>query len=113
MATDERLANTAAELDKALDAARDLQAGCCQPLRSPRMERLQTTLTRAQDRLAGLGQSPDTARSLIAYIEDAGAQLGSLQVACCAPARIPLYATALESLGRAQRLLTLTYDLEH
>ena len=113
MATDERLANTAAELDKALDAARDLQAGCCQPLRSPRMEHLQTTLTTARDGVAGLGQSPDAARSVIAHIEDAGAQLGSLQVACCAPARIPLYAAALESLGRAQRLLTLTYDLEH
>jgi hypothetical protein len=77
------------------------------------MEHLQTTLTTARDGVAGLGGSPDAARSVIAHIEGAGAQLGSLQVACCAPARIPLYAAALESLGRAQRLITRTYDLEH
>lgn len=113
MSIEESLRDTEAELDKALGAARDLHAGCCQPLRSPRMERLQTTLTSARDRVAELGQSPDAARSVIARIEDAGAQLGSLQVACCAPARIPLYAAALESLGRAQRLITRAYDLEH
>jgi hypothetical protein len=50
--------HTAAELDEALGVARDLHAGCCQPLRSPRMERLQTTLTRARDGVVGLGRSP-------------------------------------------------------
>jgi hypothetical protein len=72
MSIEERLRDTAAELDEALGVARDLHAGCCQPLRSPRMERLQTTLTRARDGVAGLGRSP-----IRPPIEDAGALLGS------------------------------------
>ena len=35
-------------------------------------------------------------------LEDAGSQVGSLQVGCCAPGRLPLYADVLEALTRAR-----------
>ncbi len=38
----------------------------------------------------------------MATLEDAGAQVGRLQVGCCAPNRIPLYARVLEGLTTAQ-----------
>jgi hypothetical protein len=101
-----------AELRRAREIADELHAGCCQPLRSPRMERLSDTLDTAYSEMAQLNDEP-AASSVVALLEDAGAQLGSLQVACCSPARNKLYTEALEHLSKTQRLIKRTFDLEH
>lgn len=77
------------------------------------MERLAGTIGNARTRLAELGNDPVEARAIIDVLADAGGQLGHLQVACCAPARMPLYASTLVELSKVQRLLTGMFDLEH
>lgn len=73
---------------------------CCAPSRSPQMAQLADTLSKARVHLdVGLEQSEDALRTL----EDAGGQLGRLQVGCCAPARMPLYASMLEGFTNIQR----------
>lgn len=108
----ERLAEAYPFLDAADEAVRELHEECCQPLRSPRMERLAKTITAARQRLdeASDGKS---AEAVISVLEDAGGQLGFLQVACCTPARTRLYAETLQNLSRVQRLLTREFDLDH
>lgn len=113
MGDNHRFAAGVAELGKAEDVVRELHAGCCQPLRSPRMEALSDTLGRARRALGDLDGDRDAAVEVIAFLEDAGAQLGYLQVACCSPVRTKLYTNALESLGKTQRLIKGTLDLEH
>jgi hypothetical protein len=78
---------------------------CCEPGRSPRMRALAATLERAQETIAA---DPQVALS---YLEDAGAQVGHLQVGCCTEARMPLYSSLLESLARAQ--LAINRDVGH
>lgn len=41
----------------------------------------------------------------IRVLQDAGGQIGWLQVACCTRARMRLYTQTLENLSRVQRLL--------
>jgi hypothetical protein len=108
------------QLTSGLDALRraealvaELHEGCCQPLRSPRMEKLASTVREAQAALAGLSHDPDRAPDVVAMLEDAGSQLGYLQVACCTPARLELYTEALNCLARTQRLITRSLDLDH
>jgi hypothetical protein len=112
MSEELRFAAGLTELQRAQDIADELHAGCCQPLRSPRMEKLANTLETAYSELAQLENEP-AAPSVVALLEDAGAQLGSLQVACCSPARNKLYTEALEHLSKTQRLIMRTFDLEH
>lgn len=45
--------------------------------------------------------------------QDAGGQIGWLQVACYTPARRRLNTETLENLSRVQRLLTRGFHLEH
>jgi hypothetical protein len=100
-----------AMLDDAYEALAELEAGCCVPTRSPRMAALRATLDQVG---AGVDDvSADTARSVIDALEDAGGQIGSLQVACCAPARLPLYTRMLKDLTTAQRTITSGLNLEH
>jgi hypothetical protein len=100
-------------LDAADAAVAELHEGCCQPLRSPRIEALAATLARARAGLAAIGEDGQHAIGVIDVLEDAGAQLGHLQVACCTPARMKLYADTLASLSRVQRSLTREFDLDH
>jgi len=102
-----------ASLDAADAAVEELHEGCCQPLRSPRIEALANTLTRARVALDGVDGDGERAIGVIGLLEDAGSQLGHLQVACCTPARMKLYADTLASLSRVQRTLTREFDLEH
>ena len=109
----ERFSDGFAALDVADEAVRELHEGCCQPLRSPRMEQLAATIDHARSRLSGLTDDPVEARAIIDVLSDAGGQLGNLQVECCAPARMPLYASTLGELSKVQRLLTRAFSLEH
>jgi hypothetical protein len=54
-----------------------------------------------------------TASLAIDRLEDAGAQIGNLQVGCCALDRMPLYAEMLVELTKAQRAITKTQGLGH
>jgi hypothetical protein len=88
-----------AALDDCGAALRDLDAGCCEPGRSPRMQSLADTLDEAR---AGLQHSPADPDTTLALLEDAGGQIGRLQVGCCAPNRLPLYERMLAGLTTAQ-----------
>ena len=92
-------------LDDCEAALADLEARCCRPERSPRMEALGETIAavrRGLDGVAG-GDHHDAVTDTITHIEDAGSQIGWLQVGCCAPNRLPLYHTLLEGLTTTQR----------
>src|SRR3989304_5780244 len=75
-----------------------LHATCCEPGRSPRMEQLKETLAMAR---ATLNRGDDATAVLAA----AGAQVGWLEVACCAEKRLPLYTEILTNLATAYRAL--------
>lgn len=66
------------------------------------MRTLSETLDEARDALDGVGHDVDAADAAVAVLEDAGAQIGWLQVGCCAPNRMPLYADILKGLMNAQ-----------
>lgn len=95
---------------EALDACHGalgvLDAKCCAPGRSPSMAELAATLTEARVKLRAATIAPDTGGpAALAVLEDAGAQVGRLQVGCCAPDRMPLYAEILENLTKARATL--------
>ncbi|MDH3540042.1 MAG: hypothetical protein OEP52_08615 [Acidimicrobiia bacterium] len=100
-------------IDKAGVALEELDANCCVPGRSPRMAQLADTLSAARVRIQGLDLDPGSAADAIAQLEEAGAQIGSLQIGCCAPSRLPLYADMLRELTGAQRTIKRTLDLAH
>ena len=100
-------------LDKCATALDRLRDSCCEPGRSPRMKQLEETLELTRSILFGAGDDFSAARTAIAEMGDAGAQLGWLQVGCCAPNRMPLYAEMLEELTKAQRTVTTAYQLGH
>lgn len=83
---------------------------CCAPSRSPQMARLAETLEATRSHLdAGLEQSD----AALSALEDAGGQLGKLQVGCCAPARMPLYASMLEGFTEIQRAVNAARGQGH
>lgn len=100
-------------LATAAETVRELHEGCCQPLRSPRMEQLTATITEIRVRLSELKDDPVEARAIVDVLVDAGGQLGTLQVECCAPGRMALYASTLTELSKVQRLLKRSFELEH
>ncbi len=89
------------EVAAAIAVVARLHATCCEPGRSPRMERLTETLTALRLALADGGPVDET----MATLADAGAQAGWLQVACCAEKRMPLYEDVQQHLGRVYREL--------
>lgn len=89
-------------LDDADETVRRLHAACCEPGRSPAMETLAAGLVLARERLRSVAADPEVADDLIAGLEEAGAQVGRLQIGCCAPGRLPLYARLLEDMTKVQ-----------
>jgi len=89
-------------LDACDAALRTLDLRCCEPGRSPSMKRLASTLSDARQGIAELNTESQNAASAIESLEDAGAQVGRLQVGCCAPNRLSLYVELLEGLTVAQ-----------
>ena len=93
-------------LDACSGALGVLDANCCDPGRSPRIAELAETLTEARIKVRAVTIAPETAGpAALAVLEEAGAQVGRLQVGCCAPDRMPLYAEILENLVEAQLAL--------
>ena len=91
-----------AHLDDCAAALDQLEARCCEPGRSPRMRALGETLAAARINIEGIADDASAANVALVELEDAGAQVGRLQVGCCAPNRLPLYADMLEGLTNAQ-----------
>lgn len=70
------------------------------------MKALETTLASVRERLSDVEADPETADAIIASLRKAGAEIGELQIECCAPSRMPLYADLLAGLSRTQRMVT-------
>jgi hypothetical protein len=102
-----------AALDRCDDAVAQLDAGCCEPGRSPSMRRLRDTLADARRLVEEVGDDAEGGVAAISRLEDAGEQVGRLHVGCCAPDRIPLYAEILEGLMLTQRKVTGGMRLTH
>lgn len=113
MTNSESLSPAFASLDDGDDAVRKLDAGCCDPGRSPRMAALAETLAAARRELDRMAGDEAAAESALAHLEDAGAQVGGLQVGCCTPKRMPLYARILEDLTAAQLAINQALNRGH
>ena len=105
----------------ALDAMNDCEAAlakldklCCEPGRSPSMRALSETLALARAEMERFfGAEPEPVGEAFAHLEDAGAQIGRLEVGCCAPSRLPLYSSFLANLTTAQLSLNRELGLGH
>lgn len=89
-------------LDDFEEALAKLDAGCCDPGRSPRMLALAEALAVSRKALDEVGAEADSARGLNGVLEDMGAAIGRLQVGCCTEKRMPLYARMLDDLAVTQ-----------
>ena len=89
-------------LDDFEEALVKLDAGCCDPGRSPRMRALAESLAASRRALEEVGDDPHSAQGVHALLEDMGGQIGRLQVGCCTEKRMPLYARMLEDLTDTQ-----------
>ena len=80
-----------------------LEKLCCQPERSPAMQAIADGLSATRFDFASFDGDVTAADSIVARLEETGSRIGKLQVGCCAPARMPLYAELLTSLTELQR----------
>jgi hypothetical protein len=99
---DDHFAAAFEALDDADAALRKLDLQCCEPGRSPRMKALGETLAAARAGVDAAQDDGDAIDVTIGHLEDAGAQLGHLQIGCCTEKRMPLYARMLEDLTTIQ-----------
>jgi hypothetical protein len=73
---------------------------CCDPERSPLLAAIEDSLVEIRCSLDSVdSESLDRA---LRRIEEIGGVIGRLQVGCCAPPRLPLYAEALSHLNMIQ-----------
>ncbi len=105
------IATAIQHLDRSAEVLAELHEKCCEPGRSPSMILVDEALGRARIDLTA--DEIGSAGRAISNLEDAGAQIGRLQVGCCAPDRMPLYASFLENLALAQRAVALGAELGH
>jgi hypothetical protein len=84
---------------------------CCDPGRSPRLAAIEDSLL-AIRRDLDLGDPRSLDRAL-RRVQEVGGVLGSLQVACCAPPRMPLYAEVLVQLNTIQLEVNAALERSH
>ncbi|MEN8041781.1 MAG: hypothetical protein ABFR95_09790 [Actinomycetota bacterium] len=108
-----QLADAYAALSHCEETLLRLEKLCCEPGRSPRMAALAETLTAARASLDLVDDGSGAIAEIFAELEDAGAQLGSLQIGCCAPARLPLYADMLKDLTEVQLTVSQSAGVGH
>lgn len=89
-------------LDECGDVLGDLDAACCDPGRSPRMQELAATLRHARAGIRSVGDDAGAARKAAEHLEAARAQVRALQAGCCEPNRLPMYRLLLEGLDTAR-----------
>ena len=99
--TDEPLTSALAALDQCESAVRRLHKMCCEPDRSPRLAGIESELAEARSSLLGV-PADSSLEDVLLTLTAIGSQVGTLQVECCAPARMPLYAETLENLTATQ-----------
>jgi hypothetical protein len=75
---------------------------CCEPDRSPRMLAIKESIESARHDIDSVGENAGATNDVLAALVEIGGDLGRLQVECCAPARMPLYADALDRLTTTQ-----------
>lgn len=102
-----------AALGDCMAALERLDKTCCLPERSPRMAALSSALEATRAQVVELDSHPEMDDSLISSVEDIGAQIGRLQVGCCAPSRMPLYEVMLDGLNVVQRTVSAALDRRH
>jgi hypothetical protein len=90
-----------------------LDAGCCDPGRSPRMKALAAALAAARREIEEIESNPEVAPAAIVTLEEMGGQIGRLQVGCCTEKRMPLYARMLEDLADAQLAISRAVGTAH
>lgn len=100
-------------LDRCDEALVKLERLCCEPSRSPSMSAIADTLGSVRENLARLDTGTADVVDVIGELEKAGGQLGSLQVGCCAPARMPLYADMLKDLTDVQLVVNRSAGVGH
>ena len=100
--TEEPIAVARRALDDFEEALAKLDAGCCDPGRSPRMQALGASLAASHSALGAVDDDPASAEEVHSILEDMGGQIGRLQVGCCTEKRMPLYARMLEDLTDTQ-----------
>lgn len=67
------------------------------------MQAIADDLAATRAEFAGSVGTESAADSILTLLEETGSRVGRLQVGCCAPARMPLYADLLVSLTELQR----------
>ncbi len=77
------------------------------------MDALGATFDRARAGIEQLTGDPSAAAAVLASVEEAGGQVGALQVGCCAPNRLPLYADILRELTNVQLAVNRSLGLGH
>ncbi len=100
-------------LDECDEIMVELEEKCCVPRRSPQMARLKETLSETRQLVDSVIGDESDAEVTVQVIEGAGAQIGRLQVTCCAPSRMPLYDELLHNLMKVQRRVKQRAKLEH
>ncbi len=113
MATPTELTTARIALTDAATALEALQARCCDPGRSPQMEAIEEALGDVRRNLESAMRREEPADRLLTRLEEVGAQIGSLQIGCCAPNRLPLYAEMLEKLTHIQLAVNRSLDRGH
>jgi hypothetical protein len=108
--TDPVAAEALADFEAALAK---LDAGCCDPGRSPRMKALAAALVAIRGEISRVEADPALAPAAIVTLEEIGGQIGRLQVGCCTEKRMPLYARMLEDLTDAQLAINRAVGTGH
>ena len=111
MSVDATISSALQALDDCDLALVKLNKTCCDPGRSPQMLELAETITRARRLVGAASSDTEAAPEAILHLEQAGSQVGRLQVTCCAENRMPLYVKILAGLTAAQ--LRLNAALGH
>lgn len=90
-----------------------LDKTCCVPERSPRMAALAGVIDAAARHIDAFEAGDGSPESVTEALEEAGSQVGRLQIGCCAPNRLPLYSRILEDLTTVQLTLDRVRGLGH
>ena len=86
---------------------------CCEPGRSPRMRVIRERLEELRNAMGDPATDRDAAFEALGTLDEIGSLVGSLQVGCCAPARLPLYAQLLAQLTHMQIAINRGLGLSH
>jgi hypothetical protein len=96
------LAPAFSALDDCDATIEELARLCCVPGRGKSLESLGRRLQRLRAALADVGDDPAAADTVLDRLEDIGADIGRLQIGCCAENRMPLYSDLLQGLTAVQ-----------